>query len=122
MAVISTVTRNKEGSKKPTRHYSTKQEKYVAKEFNATRTKNSGATMFQKGDLLMDKFLLECKTKTSDADSISIKKEWLEKIVKESLMMGKDYCALIFNFGPSSQKNYVIIDEDTFKELTKDEQ
>ena len=76
MAVISTVTRNKEGSKKPTRHYSTKQEKYVAKKFNGTRTKNSGATMFGgKGDVLMDKFLLECKTKTSDADSISIKKD-----------------------------------------------
>lgn len=121
MPVIKPAVRNKTDSKNSTRFYSTRQEKTVAKELNGQRTKNSGATLLQKGDILLTNWLLECKTKTSDSDSISIKKEWLEKIVKESVMMGKDYTALVFNFGPSCDKNYVIIDQDTFEELLGNE-
>ena len=120
MAVIKVAQRNK-GDKKPTRYYSNRQEKSIAKDLNAKRTPNSGATPFAKGDLTLDDWLIEAKTKTSDSDSMSIKKEWLEKNLKESLFMGKKYNALMFNFGPSSNKNYVIIDEDTFKELFVDE-
>ena len=47
---------------KPTRYYSKKQEIEVAKAINGTRTLNSGATMFSKGDIVADKFLIECKT------------------------------------------------------------
>jgi hypothetical protein len=117
MAIIETKQRLKDGKTKPTRSYSSNQEKHIANEFNGQITKNSGATMFQKGDILLDDFLLEAKTRTTDKDSISIKKEWLEKNLKEALFMGKKYNALLFNFGPSSQKNYVIIDEETFKEF-----
>lgn len=117
MAILQIAKRNKEGQKDPTRSFSSKQEKTVAKDLNGKQTKNSGATQFQKGDILLENFLVECKTKTSDCDSISIKKEWLEKIVKESLFMGKDNAALVFDFGPNSERKYVIIDEDTFKQL-----
>ena len=61
-------------------------------------------------------FLVECKTSTSPCKSVSIKKEWLEKNLKEALFMGKEYNALAFNFGPN-QPNYYIIDENLFKEL-----
>ena len=37
--------------KKPTRYYSTKQEKKVASTFNGRQTKNSGATPFDSGDV-----------------------------------------------------------------------
>lgn len=68
--------RHKEGEKKPTRYFSSKQEKETAKNLGGKTTSNSGATMFGgKGDVLLDKFSLEMKTKTSHADSISIKKE-----------------------------------------------
>lgn len=117
MALIQKAIRTKEGQKKPTRYFSSKQEARVAKEFNGSQTKNSGATMFQKADVLLDDFCIECKTKTSDSKQIAIHKEWLEKNEAESLYMGKRYSALMFNFGPSDQKNYVILDEDTFKEL-----
>lgn len=117
MSLIQIAQRKKEDDKKPTRHYSNKQEKRVAKVFNGEQTKNSGATFNQKGDVKLDNCLVECKTKTSDSDSISIKKEWLKKINQESLFMGKELWALFFNFGPSDQKNYVIIDEETFKDL-----
>lgn len=120
MALIQTSQRNKEGEKKPTRYYSSKQEKQVAKELGGTTTKNSGATLFQKGDLTLDNWLLEAKTKTTKSNSMSIKKEWLEKNLSESLFMGKKYNALVFNFGPD-EPNYYIIDENTFKELISNE-
>lgn len=116
MALIETVDRNKSGEKKPTRYYSNKQEKAVVKKFGGKQTKNSGATMFDKGDVSLDKWLIECKTKTATSDSMSIKKEWLEKNNKEAVFEGKDYSALAFNFGPN-EKNYYIIDEYLFSIL-----
>jgi hypothetical protein len=104
------------GDKKPTRYYSSRQENKVAKDVGGKTTANSGATMFDKGDLKTDQFLIECKTKTSNSDSISIKKEWLDKLKDESLFMKKKYEALIFNFGPDS-KNYAIIDLELFNIL-----
>lgn len=106
----------REGKIKPTRYYSSKQETAVAKAVNGKKTLNSGATPFSKGDVLADKVLLECKTKTSDSESMAIKKEWLEKNEKEALFMGKPYNALAFNFGPG-QKNYYVIDEYMFQLL-----
>ena len=109
--------RQRESDKKPTRYYSSKQEKTVANKFNGRTIKKSGATLFAKGDAkLGNSFLAECKTKTTDSDSISIKKEWLEKIRSEALFMGKDFYTLAFNFGPG-QDNYYIIDENTFEIL-----
>ena len=118
MSLVKIAQRTKEDESKPTRYYSTKQEKQVAKTLGGTRTKNSGATMFQKGDLTLNDWLIECKTKMSSNESISIKKEWLEKNLKESLFMGKKYNALVFNFGPD-EPNYYIIDENTFQDLVK---
>ena len=116
MALIDTAKRDKGSEKLPTRYYSKKQEDAVAKKFGGQRVKNSGATKFAKGDVSLDKFLLEMKTKTSPSKSISIQKEWLEKNIKECLFMGKPYTALGFNFGPD-EKNYYIIDEELFETL-----
>ena len=116
MGLLNTVKREKDGVKEPTRSFSKKQENYVAKKFGGERVKNSGATAFAKGDVNLDSMLLECKTKTSPSESMSIKKDWLEKNVKESLFMGKKYSALAFNFGPN-EKNYYIIDEELFEIL-----
>lgn len=100
----------------PTRTYSKKQESEVAKKLNGNCTSNSGATAFQKSDVLTEKFALECKTKMSHSESITLHKEWLEKTDKESLFMGKPYSALVFNFGPD-EKNYYVIDEYLFQDL-----
>ena len=112
--------RQKEGEpeKKPTRYYSSKQEKAVAKAINGKLTPNSGATMFGgKGDIVTeDGWLIECKTKTSPSESISIKKEWFNKNESEKVFMGKKYSALAFNFGPD-EENYYIIDEYLFQTL-----
>lgn len=104
---------------KPTRFYSSRQEKSVAKAVNGRQTKNSGATALQKSDVLNDLFSIECKTKTKDSDSIIIKKEWFDKQVRESIQMGKEYSAIVFNFGPNEpySDNHYIIDENLFLEL-----
>lgn len=112
MSVIQIAQRNKEsGDKNPTRHYSKKQENYVAKKFEGKRQCNSGATQFHKGDVVLDKVLIECKTKTTSSESISIKKEWIEKNNREALFEGKAYSAIAFNFGPNEQNHYIISEE-----------
>lgn len=113
--------REKEGqNKKPTRYYSSKQEHVVAKTINGKQTANSGATMFGgKGDVLTsgdESFLIECKTKTTNSDSISIKREWFEKNKEEMVFEGKQHQAVVFNFGPDEpyNENHYIIDEYLF--------
>ena len=101
---------------RPTRFYSSRQEKKVAKAVGGHKVANSGATAFNKGDVTTDDMLIECKTCVEDKKSFSIKKEWLEKNKEEAFEMGKSYSALAFNFGPDSD-NYYIIDERTFKLL-----
>lgn len=109
--------REKEGEqKKPTRYYSNKQEKQVAKSVGGKQTANSGATMWQKGDILTENMLIECKTKTSPSESISIKKQWIEKNQQEMVFMGKKYSTIAFSFGPD-EPNYYIIDEYLFQDL-----
>lgn len=118
--VIGTAKRVKEGEKPlPTRNYSSRQEKTVAKAVNGKVQKNSGATLFDKGDVLTsgkNSFLLECKTKTAPSESISIKKEWFEKNKQECLLTGTPHQAVVFNFGPGEENHY-IIDEYLFLEL-----
>ena len=101
---------------KPTRFYSSKQEKAVAKAVGGKKVANSGATAFNKGDVTTDSILIECKTCMENKKSFSIKKEWLDKNKEEAFEMGKSYSALAFNFGPDSE-NYYVINEKLFKIL-----
>ena len=116
MAMINRPQRDRADQKQPTRYYSKKQEDAIAKRFGGNRVKNSGATQFAKGDVSLDNILLEAKTKTTNASSITIQKEWLLKNDKEALFMGKPYSALAFNFGPN-ENNYYIINEEMFELL-----
>ena len=105
-------------SMKPTRWYSNRQEKQVAKTVGGRTVPNSGAIKFGAGDVTTDLFLLECKTCMTDKASFSVKEEWLIKNQEEAFAVGKDYSALAFNFGPD-KPNYYIIDEKMFKKLNK---
>ena len=98
---------------RPTRYYSKQQEKKVAKRLDGKRQANSGATPFQKGDVITDQFLVECKTKTKDSKSFTIKEDWLLKNEEEAFSMNRD-SALCFDFGPSANKRYYIISERLF--------
>lgn len=102
-----------------TRYYSKQQEKKVAKAVKGKRTANSGATPFQKGDIVTKSWLIECKTKTKDCSSFTIKEEWLLKNEEEAFAMRKNNSALCFDFGPSANKRYYVISERLFNVLQK---
>lgn len=103
---------------KPTRFFSNKQEKSVAAAIGGRQTKNSGATDFGgKSDVsIAGLFSIECKTKTTSSESISIKKDWITKLRSEAVFDGHPYTALAFSFGPGEENHY-IIDEYLFQEL-----
>jgi hypothetical protein len=105
-------------AKRPTRYYSKKQENLIAKELGGNRQPNSGATMFSKGDVVLDDWLIEAKTKTSPSSSMTIHREWLEKNEEEAFAMGKQHSALVFDFGDIHYpQEYVIITLEEFKKL-----
>jgi hypothetical protein len=94
----------------PTRYYSDKQEKSVAKDLDGKQVANSGATPWSKGDVRIgNKIAVECKTCTKEQKSFAIKKEWIDKIKLEAYENGKSYSCVAFNFGPDTE-NYYIID------------
>lgn len=76
-----------------------------------------GATKFDKGDLYIgQQWIIEAKTSMTPKKSFSIKREWLDKLKEEQYATGKDYRALCFDFGESSERFYVI-NEQTFLQL-----
>ena len=101
---------------RPTRFYSSQQEKKVAKAVGGKQTANSGATTFSKGDVTTDEWLIECKTSTTAKASFTIHREWLHKNREEAFAMNKYYNALCFDFGNGSNRYYVI-DEKTFLKM-----
>ena len=101
---------------KPTRYYSNRQERQVAKSLGGKKTPNSGATPFSKGDVVAGDWLIECKTSITDKSSMAIKEAWLTKLNEEAFAMGKSNSALCFTFGPNS-RSYYIISEKLFKML-----
>ena len=103
-----------------TRKYSKKQEKYVAKTLGGKVQPNSGATPFLKGDVVADNWLVECKTQLTSKKSMSIKKEWLDKLEEERFAMRKQFMTLAFNFGPD-EEIYYVVPEKTMKALMKGE-
>lgn len=102
-------------TQKPTRFYSKKQETKVAKTLGARRTSNSGATMFDKGDVSGDEILVECKTLTQPRKQHTIKKEWLDKNEEEAFAKRKALSVLAFDFGDG--ENYYIVKERDFVDL-----
>ena len=76
---------------------------------------NSGAGTFAKGDVCnrSASMLFECKTSTSNKESVSIKRDWLEKIEEERKSKRLDNSCVVINFGPDApyNKNYYIINE-----------
>lgn len=105
-------------NKNSTRYFSSKQENQIAKKLNGKCQANSGATLFNKGDIITDNWLIEAKTTLTDKQSFSIKQEWLNKLKQEAFSMNKEYYALAFNFGPDNS-NYYIIDERIMQKIVK---
>ena len=103
-----------------TRFYSDAHEKSVCKALNATQQSNSGAGLFRKGDVVQKdaSLLIECKTTMSEKESVSIKKEWIEKNKKEAFEVRLQNSCVCINFGPNTP-NYYVIDESMMKFLVE---
>ena len=100
-----------------TRDFSSKQEHLVASYLGGTLTPNSGAGHTKKGDVLLEDTIVECKTRTKQSISHTIKKEWILDLIKECIAMGKNHWAIVFDFGTQEiNKQYVVIPIDDYKE------
>jgi hypothetical protein len=86
----------------------------------ARRSRGSGNTWFEKGDVLDMFVTMECKERTgkelkSGEKSMSIKREWLEKATEEA--RGNDrVMALPFRF-KGDENTYIIMEDDSIIEL-----
>ena len=100
---------------KPTRWYSDRQEKKIAKLVGGKQQSNSGATTFQKGDVKTSDWLIEAKTCEAEKKSFSVKREWLEKNREEAFAMRKAHSALAIDFGDGEQ--FFIVDAKTFVKM-----
>ncbi len=105
-------------NKESTRYYSDAQEKSVCKALGARQQPNSGASKFSAGDCVVEEasLLIECKTSMTEKKSYSIKKEVLDKNKKEAFSKRLDNGCLCFDFGPGTERYYVI-DEKMMKYL-----
>lgn len=105
-------------NKKSTRYFSDIQEKSVCRLLDAVQQSNSGAGKFSKGDCVQKEasMLIECKTTTTDKQSFSIKKEWIDKNKEEAFTQRVMNSCIAFNFGPN-QPNYFVIDEKLMRFL-----
>lgn len=91
---------------------SQKHEKRLAKKYDGQVSAASGAFWSRKGDVRSIDLLIEHKY-TSSNKSITIKKEWLDKIEKEAILDSR-LPVLMFHLGG---KNYAIVLEDDFDEI-----
>ena len=103
------MTKNKEA----TRYASSIQENRIAKKFNGKVSSNSGASKFSSGDVIIEdaSLCIECKTCMKSSKSFSIKKEWIEKNLKEAFIGRLENQCIAFNFDYNSTKDYYIIDD-----------
>lgn len=104
-------------NKNSTRYYSDIQESRTAKNLGGKVQVSSGSSNFLKGDVFTERCLVECKTAMKEVKSVSIKKEWLEKIREQCLGMRKQYPIVAFDFGDG--QNYYVIDEKTMRKFVE---
>lgn len=93
---------------------SQKHEKRLAARYDGSTNAGSGSFWSRKGDIRAARFVIEHKY-TGAKKSISIKAEWLKTIRNIGLMESK-MPILAFHL---DGKNYFILDEDDFDELTE---
>lgn len=108
------MTKNKES----TRYFSDAHEKSICRALGGKQNSNSGAGNFNKGDVVVSEasLLIEAKCCMAPKNSVSIKREWIEKNRQEAFMSRKDNHVVCVNFEPDGN-NYYLIDEKLMKFL-----
>lgn len=100
---------------RPTRFFSKRQEDSVAKALGGARQLNSGAGNMGKGDVTVDDWVVECKTKVTPSETMTLHKDWFKSVEADRAAEAKSYSAVCFSFGDGV--NYYAVDERTFKFL-----
>jgi hypothetical protein len=95
--------------KKPTKYYSTKQEKAIADYLGWSAVPASGARLFDKGDVKSADWLAECKTHTEPKDKIVIKKEVWTKLSFEAKSLIRSPILCIDNGTQRINNTWVVI-------------
>lgn len=95
---------------------SKKQEQRITMDLNSIRerarmTPGSGSKWHSKSDVVTDRFRIEAKTKEKPSKSITLKKEWLDKIGIEAFETGKTP-VLAFSFGDG--RDYYVLEKNDF--------
>ena len=103
-------------NKSATRYFSSRQEKGVAKSLKGKTVPNSGAIMFGAGDVVLDNWLIECKTKMQPTNSFTVPLDWLKKNDEERRQMLRMYSALAISFD-QGDSSYFIVDQRTFLQM-----
>ena len=108
-------------NKEATRHASSVQENRLANKLGGQVTSNSGAGLFNKGDVFVSdaSLLVECKTCLEPKKSFSIKKEWIEKNREEAFRVRLDNHVIAFNFDYQDKKDYYVIDDKLMEFLVE---
>jgi hypothetical protein len=92
---------------------SQKQEKRVAREARGLVSSGSGNGLFVKADITSKEFKIEAK-RTDNADSISLKKSWLNKVARQAFSEHK-VPVLAIEFGDSPEQ-FFVLRESEFKD------
>ena len=100
---------------KNTRRCSDFQETAVARAIGGTKVIGSGSTNFNKGDVISDEWIIECKNSMIPKETFTMHKEWFIKNEEDRRREALSYAALCFSFGDGV--NYYAMDEKTFKFL-----
>lgn len=101
---------------------SKKQEQRITKSLNQIKEEArtqmaSGSIWFAKSDVVSKQFQIEAKTKAKACKSISVKKEWMDKVATEAFEARKTP-ALAFSFGDST--DYFILRDKDFLAMVEE--
>ena len=99
-----------------TRYYSNIQEQEVANKLGMKQQVNSGATLFEKGDIYDEYSLLDAKTVTKEQSGMRIEYDWFKKLKREAFGMGKELIGIVFRFSPKGE-DFVAVPIDQYREM-----
>jgi hypothetical protein len=95
-------------------------ERRIAKLLGGRRIPLSGSLFSMPGDVITDRFLVECKLRgSSGKKQIAIEKAWLTKIEKEAKAQGR-IPLLVFKY-KNDKSDYVVLNLKDFLKLEVDD-
>lgn len=93
-----------------------RQENDAAALVGGRRHAGSGSSAWKKSDASSEQYQVECKQ--TEKASISLKLEWLEKLLAEAMPLGK-WPLLHIRFLIGSEKDWVLMPESVFRKIVQ---